>query len=237
MVTSDADRPGGSVNGMADRHFGAPRTLGLPGYNTVTPLEGRQLQRSPAAGPGVKSLEVTHASETVDPRKSASLLPSSPSRQWIRLVCIAVLLSAYWTIPASSSLVIAACVFYATADEADAYMFYRCFFWFLFLFFLFVFFLFFFLSATKYETTVLGNGWWIFMKLLPNDSGENGVSIAVSKWGLGPRLIFVGAKNYTVRAFACTYWCRRLANDSELLYGGSVLYGGCVKKAWASECI
>ena len=32
------------------------------------------------------------------------------------------------------------------------------------------------------------------MKLSPNDSGENGVCIAVPKWGLGPRLIFLGAK-------------------------------------------
>jgi len=28
------------------------------------------------------------------------------------------------------------------------------------------------------------------MKLLPNDSGENGVCIEVPKWGLGPRLLF-----------------------------------------------
>jgi len=34
----------------------------------------------------------------------------------------------------------------------------------------------------------------IFMKLLPNDSGENGVCIAIPKWGLGPRLIFGGIK-------------------------------------------
>jgi len=40
----------------------------------------------------------------------------------------------------------------------------------------------------------------IFMKLLPNDNGENGVCIAV--WGLGPRLIFLEAKNYTLR----TWW-------------------------------
>ena len=32
----------------------------------------------------------------------------------------------------------------------------------------------------------------IFMKLLPNYSGENGVRIAVPKWRLGPRLIFWG---------------------------------------------
>jgi len=43
-------------------------------------------------------------------------------------------------------------VVYSTADEADAYMFYRCFF--LFFLFFFVFFPF----ATKYQTTVLGNG-------------------------------------------------------------------------------
>jgi len=34
----------------------------------------------------------------------------------------------------------------------------------------------------------------IFMKLLPNDSGENGVSIAVPKWGLGPLINFWGLK-------------------------------------------
>jgi len=34
----------------------------------------------------------------------------------------------------------------------------------------------------------------IFMKLLPNDSGENGVSNVIPKWGLGPRLMFLGLK-------------------------------------------
>jgi len=34
----------------------------------------------------------------------------------------------------------------------------------------------------------------IFIKLLPNDSGENGVSNAVSKWGLGPQIILCGLK-------------------------------------------
>ena len=38
----------------------------------------------------------------------------------------------------------------------------------------------------------------IFMKLLPNDSGENGVCIAVPKWRLAP-INFFGAKNYTLR--------------------------------------
>jgi len=41
------------------------------------------------------------------------------------------------------------CLIYATADEADAYMFYICFFLFFFVFFPF---------ATKYQTTVLENG-------------------------------------------------------------------------------
>jgi len=56
-------------------------------------------------------------------------------------------------------------VIYTTADEADAYMFYRC-------FFLFLFFFVFFPSVKKYQTTRER----IFMKLLPNDTGENGVS-------------------------------------------------------------
>jgi len=37
----------------------------------------------------------------------------------------------------------------------------------------------------------------IFMKLLPNGRGENGVSNAVSKWGLGPQII-LGAKNWKI---------------------------------------
>ena len=50
--------------------------------------------------------------------------------------------------------------------------------------------------------------------------------------GARPPNNFLGAKNYTVCA-----WCWHRANSSELVYGGSVLYGGCVKKAWTSECI
>ena len=74
-------------------------------------------------------------------------------------------------------------VIYATADEADAYMFYRCFFLFFF--------------SVRHKNTrqpFSGTAERIFMKLLPNDSGENGVCIAVPKWGLGPRLIFWGLK-------------------------------------------
>jgi len=55
---------------------------------------------------------------------------------------------------------------YATADEADAYMFYRCFFCFLFLLFAF--------SVCRKNTRqpFSETAEWIFMKLLPNDSGE-----------------------------------------------------------------
>jgi len=62
-------------------------------------------------------------------------------------------------------------------------MFYRC--WFLFFFSFF--------PVRHHKNTrqpFSGTAERIFMKLLPNDSGENGVCIAVNKWGLGPRLIF-----------------------------------------------
>ena len=39
-----------------------------------------------------------------------------------------------------------------------------------------------------------GTAEWIFMKLLPNNSGDNGVCIAVPKWGLGPPINFWGLK-------------------------------------------
>jgi len=73
-------------------------------------------------------------------------------------------------------------IFYATADEADAYMFYRFFFGF-------------FAFSVRHKNTrqpFSGTAERMFMKLLPNDNGENGVCIAVPKWGLGPRLIFGG---------------------------------------------
>ena len=59
---------------------------------------------------------------------------------------------------------------------------------------------------------LLGTAEQIFMKPLPNDSGENGVCIAVPKWGLGPPINFLGAKNYTLRT-----WWWRLASDWQLL--------------------
>jgi len=72
---------------------------------------------------------------------------------------------------------------YATTDEADAYMFYRCF---------FCFFLFFSVCHKNTRQPFSGTAERIFMKLLPNDSGENVVSNVVLKWVLGPQLIFGG---------------------------------------------
>ena len=40
----------------------------------------------------------------------------------------------------------------------------------------------------------------IFMKLLPNDSGENGVSNVVLKWGVRPQIIFWGLKTEKARS-------------------------------------
>ena len=73
----------------------------------------------------------------------------------------------------------------------------------------FCFFLFFFHSPQNTRQPFSGTAERIFMKLLPNDIGK--MEFPTS--------------------------CRRLANDSELVYAGSVLYGGCVKTAWRSECI
>jgi len=63
----------------------------------------------------------------------------------------------------------------------DAYMFLQR-------FFVFVFFR----QPQNMRQPFSGTAERIFMKLLPNDSGENGVSIVVPKWGLGPRLILWG---------------------------------------------
>ena len=98
----------------------------------------------------------------------------------------------------AQTVVVVVVVVYATAYEADAYMFYRCFFLFFSVSFLFFFV---FLSVRQKNTRqpFLGTAERIFMKLLPN---ENVVSNVVPKWGLGPQIIFWGAKNYTLRT-----WC------------------------------
>jgi len=56
----------------------------------------------------------------------------------------------------------------------------------------FVLFLFFFVGHKNTRQPFSGTAERIFMKLLPNDSGENVVSNVVSKWGLDPQLIFGG---------------------------------------------
>jgi len=61
-------------------------------------------------------------------------------------------------------------------------------------FLFFVFFMFFSVRHKDTRQPFSGTAERIFMKLLPNDSGENGVCIAVQKWGARPRLIFGGLK-------------------------------------------
>jgi len=104
-----------------------------------------------------------------------------------------------WNLPSGlyvSTVLLYVNLIYATADEADAYMFYRCFS----VFFSSVF-LFFSVRQQNTRQPFSGTAERIFIKLLPNDSGENVVSNVVPKWGLGPQ-IFLGAKNYTLR----TWW-------------------------------
>ena len=68
---------------------------------------------------------------------------------------------------------------YATADEADAYVLQM----FFFVFFVFVFFR----SPQNMRQPFSGTAERIFIKLLPNDTGDNGVSNVVPKLGLGPK--------------------------------------------------
>jgi len=105
----------------------------------------------------------------------------------------------------------AAYLIYATADEAVACMFYRCFFLFLF----FVFFVFF--SSTKnMRQPFSGTAERIFMKLLPNDSGENGVSNVVPPAG--------ESRAATWRMLMiCVIYAMTLAQSPE-----GATYGGCV---------
>jgi len=83
---------------------------------------------------------------------------------------------------------------------------FRCFFLF------FVFFCFFSVRHKNTRQPFSGTAERIFMKLLPNNSGENVVSNVVLKWGLGTPINFLGAKNYTLRT-----WWWRLASESELV--------------------
>ena len=68
---------------------------------------------------------------------------------------------------------------YATADEAVAYMFYRCFF-----VCFFCFFFCFFPSAKNMRQPFSGTAERIFMKLLPNDRGECSLQRRAAAWSL-----------------------------------------------------
>ena len=81
-------------------------------------------------------------------------------------------------------------VIYATADEADAICFTDVFFCFFPVSFLFFFVFFHPSKNTRQPFSETAER--IFMKLLPNDSGENVVSNFVPKWELGPQIIFGG---------------------------------------------
>jgi len=119
---------------------------------------------------------------------------------------------------------------YATADEADAYICLTD------VFFVFLPFPF----ATKIpdnRSRERLNGFsWNFYQMI-NDSGENGVCIAVPKWGLGPPINFCfggrGLKT-TIAHLVVTpgEWL-----GISLLAMALCSYGGCVQKAWARECI
>jgi len=64
----------------------------------------------------------------------------------------------------------------------------------MFFFCFFCFFSVFFRPSKNTRQPFSGTAERIFMKLLPNDSGENVVSNVVPKWGLGPPNNFLGLK-------------------------------------------
>jgi len=90
-----------------------------------------------------------------------------------------------------------------------------------------MFFLFFFLFSvfSVRHKNSSGTAEWIFMKLLPNDSGENVVSNVVPKWGLGPQIILWGYKLHIAHLVVTP--CESLRISLLALCS----YGGCVKKS------
>ena len=90
---------------------------------------------------------------------------------------------------------------YATADEAVAYMFHRCFFCF-------------FSVRKKIRQPFSGTAERIFMKLLPNDTGENGVFNVVPPFGEWRMLMI------------CVIYAMTLAQSPE-----GATHGGCVIKS------
>jgi len=87
---------------------------------------------------------------------------------------------------------------YATADEADAYVFYSLFF----------------SDRKKMRQLFSGTAERIFMKLLPNDSGENGVCNVVPPPGEWRMLMI------------CVIYAMTLAQSPE-----GATHGGCVIKS------
>jgi len=99
-------------------------------------------------------------------------------------------------------------VYFATADEAEAYMFYR---------FFFVFFVFFCFFSVRHKNTrqpFSGTAERIFMKLLPNDSGESLVSNVVPPPGEWRMLMI------------CIIYAMTLVQSPE-----GAIHGGCVIKS------
>ena len=137
--------------------------------------------------------------------------------------------------PGATNSLAPALVIYATADEADAYMFYWCFFCLFFCFFLF-----FSVRQKNTRQPFSGTAERNLMNLLPNDSWENVVSNVVPKWGLGPNNFLGGGGLKTTHcALGGDAWRMNRKNYFMLVcwLRHCALYGGCVKNAWMSECI
>ena len=71
----------------------------------------------------------------------------------------------------------------------------------------------------KCETTVLGNGGMEFHETLTKRQRGKLSFHRRTQMGARPQIILWGLKPEKNRS----YWCRRSANDSELVYAGSVL--------------
>jgi len=134
------------------------------------PLEGRTLKSSWMAGYIPRRFTCLQA---------VTYLSSNWARCWLTTLIEASMLT---TTP-SHHLWHSLCCFThpPPLGGADAYMFYSVFFFFRPPWY-----------CINMRQPFSGTAERIFMKLLPNDSRENGVSITIPKWGLGPQIIFGG---------------------------------------------
>ena len=116
-----------------------------------------------------------------------------------------------WTLSPGISECSVLKIIYATADEAVAYMFYRCFLFFFCFFLLFP-------SAKNMRQPFSGTAERISMKLAPNDTGENGVCNVLPPPGewLKISLCWFMLVLYCTIPDKMEFWswtlCRRLAN-------------------------